>query len=222
MSKLVILLLLLLICFGCKKEQRDSKPPVDSFYFRGKINSQSLEWIAPFNTSGTDGTNQFITRVFAPENSLPLQNCSSTDLRYQYFEGCEIYEFNSTDIAPSKNLLQVGFVLQTNDWLGASSLLRSWFTKGVKTFGLPRVNCSDQGENGVVIFYKDADGKWWYTTKETRSTSQFTQLALEVENRDNATHMKKWKVQFSCKLSDGNGNQITLSDCELYVPVFRP
>ena len=221
MSKAAYLFLLLLVCFGCKKQQ-GSKPPVDPFYFKGKINGQSVEWIAPFNNSITGGTIQYKTTVIAPENAVnPLQNCSPTDLPYQYFEGCQIYEFNGTDIDPSKNVLQVAFALQTNDRLSAPSL-RSWFTNGPKNFGLARVNCSDQGENGVVIFYRDATGKWWFTTKETGSISQFTQLALEDETRDKATHLKKWKVQFSCKLSDGNGNQITLSDCELYVPVFRP
>lgn len=220
MSKAVYPLLLLLVCFGCKKQ--GSKPPVDPFYFKGKINGQSVEWIAPFNNTATGGTIQYKTRVIAPENAVnPLQNCSPADLPYQYFEGCQIYEFNGTDINPPKNVLHVVLGLQTNDRLSAPSL-RSAFTNGPKTYGFARIQCSDPGENGVVIFYRDAAGKWWLTTKETISTSQFTQLSLEDEKRDNETHIKKWKVQFSCKLYDGNGNQVTLSDCELYVPVFRP
>lgn len=208
MKNAAYLLLLTVILGSCKKNLSDKDP----FYFKGKINGQSVNWVVPFN----DQKAKYAALLQTPGGGLvPAVYWCGSDRYEPGTEGAMIREYGAPNGA---NTIAVGFTKSFEPG-EHSRALRSWFTNGPKSYGSTFISCTAPVVPGITISYTDATGKDWESSHGDRSSNYFEQISLEDELRIH-TYYKKWKVKFSCKLYDTNGNYVTLTDCEFYSGVF--
>ena len=216
MKKILIFIFSILL-FSCKKEKNSN-----SFHFKGKVNGQDINWLAPILEPGSNLQPQFQTGALTQAGvGGPLNGpCYTGDLDYQLHEGSEIYESHSGNSSDFSNSIAVYFARSEKRPFAPKSEMQSWFTNGTKSFGLLRRNCSDPVVDGIVISYTDVNNKSWNSSWGDQSSNAFEQVSL-IDGTTNALwYTKKWTVRFSCKLYDENGNFIELKDCKLYGPVF--
>lgn len=211
-KKIACLPVFILFLTGCVKNE----PPDDTsstYYFKATIDGQYIEWV-----SDPAINSDYETACPTLSGSMPLTGCSGSELLYQGSEGTSIYRKQEGIIDTST--IQVVFVHSFNHYSG-TNLVRSWFTNGTKAFGLTRRQCSDPVIDGIVIIYSDTRGNFWDSSFGDQSSNTFEQISL-TENTGPGYNAKNWKVKFSGKLYDENGNSITVSNAEMYGPVFIP
>ena len=87
---------------------------------------------------------------------------------------------------------------------------------GIYPFGKANNVTQERVRDGVVIRYIEADGKVWSTDFGTGDqTGSFFRI---VAHRDNVTDTRSKKIttaEFSCKLYDGSGKELLLTEAQI-------
>jgi hypothetical protein len=213
MKKAFLYILSLVAFVSCQKDSNENGEP---FYFKGVINGQTVEWLVPFISRYSTDHRPFHLSLSRPGGRSRFFCAMNDLLPYQDNLGMSIF---ADDISgsTSKNSISVDFVRSSKGLDDAYGIMKGWFTNGPKTFGLHRKECTDPVLDGIVIYYGDANGKSWRSVPF--ASNIFEQISLEAETRTDE-YSKKWKVRFSCRLFDENGNYIDMMKCEMYGPVF--
>ncbi len=206
MRKLAIYALSLFLFLGCTKED-DKKG--ETFYFRGTVNGEKVEWLIPYKSSSAK-PGRFDAVMTSGGMNNKYFNCYPGDTSQHTSYGTGVEE----DERVGKLGLFVSYHSSDfgNDW----EVLKEKFANGPIPYGVDRRTCSDAIENGIVISYTDANGNYWKTKP---SSGSFKQISLE-DKTGIGQYQKKWKARFTCRLYNESGNYLDMVDCEIFGPVF--
>jgi hypothetical protein len=116
----------------------------------------------------------------------------------------------------SKNNIYV-HVLNIFDHEPSSAERLAMFQIGSYPYGVG--STSSATVDGASIVYADATGKEWFSELGPQTGSTFS-VAEIVDNPDN-TSIKIFKATFSCKLYDGSGGSIQVTDATIRGKIFN-
>jgi hypothetical protein len=74
-------------------------------------------------------------------------------------------------------------------------------------------------KNGVFIHHYDANGKSW-SSIGSQPGGYFESVGIIDEPLNTAPSDKIWKLRFSCRLYDADGNFITVENGEMVGPIW--
>lgn len=195
MKKTIYLILLLVACFACTKEDTEEKQEqkfdiTSDYYFAAIIDGEetliqhNVEWYGNAISSG-GGT---------------------TPNGYQQNQGMIFIQ----GLTPNNS---AGVVILKNfpDRPSECSQMDAMFHIGSYPFGLTSLSTEETGKDGIMIFCVDADGVSWTTENApaTQSGSSF-EITEYIDFKD-AYSSKIMKAKFNCMLYDGKGHSKTLT-----------
>jgi hypothetical protein len=224
--RLIFTCSLFILLFSCKKSVEDiSSLPrtdsvinvasADSFYLKAKFNGVAINWVVPSHKM---------------EDSFTYHGSAATgysDLSNQCIEGYCYYVYALTqfhrNVPDIKPLVSVGFNMASPG--RSNDVILPWFAPGTKDYQYPiRVSANSDllnpAKNGIVVYYRDQNGKQWCTNLGSQQNSFFESVSINDEKRTDVSTIKVWKARFTCKLYDSTGNFITVEDGEIYGPVL--
>lgn len=194
-KSLFLFCLAVLTLNGCKEKDKeiDAKPVTSnaSFYFSAKINGQSF--------LVEDGENGFIS-------SAAVTRAGVSDE-----EGTES---QSSVLITSTLDKWTGFTLVKNfaRLPGECSGIEAMFRTGSYAYGRMEDSPNTAALDGVVVFYTDANDKFWSSDLGTgNQTGSTFEIIEHVANTDGFSQ-KISKAKFNCKVYDGLGNSQTLTE----------
>lgn len=199
MKKLLIPVFILCFIAACKKDKTSNNEDKFPFYFSATINGTAIKYEA------NDLNSQYECGISSPY--------SATGEEHDMYEGTLIQDAND----PSKNNIYV-HILKYFDHYPEYPERVAMLTTGNYGFGISDVSTSTV--NGAAIRYTDANGKEWDSELGTQAGSSFSVTEL-VDNPDD-TSDKIFKATFSCKLYDGNGGSIQVTNAVIRGKAFFP
>jgi hypothetical protein len=199
MKKNILILFALISILSCKKDKSSDEDQQFPYYFTATINGGAIKYEA------NDLNSQYGCGTSAPY--------SANGDEYDIYEGTFMEDGND----PSKNNIYV-HVLKYFDHEPDLSERLAMVDVGNYPYGVSDV--SSATINGVSIGYTDATGKEWFSEfgPQTGSTFSITEL---VDNPDD-TSLMIFKATFSCKLYDGSGGSIQVSNAVIRGKLFNP
>lgn len=189
MKKLIVCFLVLSCIVSCKKDKSSDEDEKLPFYFTATINGKAVKY------EGNDLNTTFLSGVSSPLNALG--------------EDVDIYEGTviQNPMDPDKNSIYV-HILKFFDHDPDFTEKVNMFHTGDYPYGFGQV--SSATINGATVSYIDENGKEWWSELGAQTGSTFT--INELTDNPNPTSLKIFKASFSCKLYDGNGASIQVSD----------
>jgi len=198
MKNLLVITLLLSSIVSCKKDKADDNQDQFPFYFTATINGTAVKYEAD------DLNSQYACGTSAPFNA------NGDD--YDIYEGTSIADWNDL----SKNNIYV-HVLKFFDHEPSWAERLAMFQIGSYPYGFGSI--SSATIDGAAIIYADATGKEWFSELGPQTGSTFS-VAEIVDNPDN-TSIKIFKATFSCKLYDGSGGSIQVTNATIRGKIFN-
>ncbi|MEP7372767.1 MAG: hypothetical protein ABI675_05210 [Chitinophagaceae bacterium] len=198
MKKLLFVALVSSFIVSCKKDKADDNQSQFPFYFTATINGSAIKYEA------NDLTSQFECGTSAPFSVLGDD--------YDIYEGTFIQDGND----PSKNNIYV-HVLKFFDHDPSSAERLAMFKTGSYPYGFGSTSSSTI--DGVSINYADAAGKEWFSESVSQAGSTFS-ISEVVDNPDN-TSFKIFTATFSCKLYDGSGGSMDVSNAVIRGKIYN-
>ena len=223
--KLLILVFLIFSLGSCKKigiDETPAGPPAivaDSFYFKAQFNGVSyLNWIVP-------SINNESSYQFHSSASYGYDNLSGGQCIENYCYYLSAYSQIFTNVQGVKPQINIGFNMATQQ-TGRDEFL-SWFNPGFKNYGQARASTLadiyNPAKNGVIVYYIDENGKSWFSGGGPQLGSVFESVFVSDLPGINNPHLNKiWKGRFSCRLYDGGGNWINVTNGEIYNRIMLP
>lgn len=203
MKKIKVLLpiafLLVVAASSCKKESSSQNDPFP-FHFTATINGSAVKYEA------NDLNSRYGCGISQPENSYG-------DTDYDVYEGTVILD--EEDVF--KNSIAV-HILKYFNHDPSHEERHSMIKLGSYSYGVGDV--SNLTVNGATIEYTDANGVAWISEIGSQSGSTF-EITEIVDNPD-GTSGKIFKATFSCKLYDGTGASIQVSNATIRGKLFLP
>lgn len=208
--------LILVVLLGCKKGKVDPQPAqeyVDTFYFKGKINGELVNWTV---YESYDQNTGFRTGVSWGADDLS-DRCNGG---YCYYAVAYTTIYGrDTSAMPQIN---IGYSNALHS--GSREEMCALFAPGPKNYGRYRSSAQllDSSKNGINVYYIDKSGKPWSCLTGDQEGSSFESVALsDVPHRMHMPrYQKTWKARFSCRLYDDRGNFIRIEDGEMYGPLL--
>lgn len=194
----LLALTLSLLIISCNKDNDDDDNGFP-FYFTATIDGNAVKYEAD------DISSQYECGISMPENSLGMN--------YDIYQGTVIQD----GLDPSSNAIYVHILKYFNDYPTNAEKL-AMYQLGSYPYGKGEVSTSTV--NGASITYYDNSGKTWSSELGTQSGSTFS--ISEISDNEFGTSGKIFKASFSCKLYDGMGGSITVSNATIRGKVFLP
>jgi hypothetical protein len=199
MKKLLVFVFVLSFIVSCKKDKSSVNEDEFPFHFSATINGASIKYEA------NDLNSQYECGISSPY--------SANGEEHDIYEGTLIQDGND----PSKNNIYVHILKYFNHYPLYPERL-GMLTIGNYAYGKSDVSTSTI--NGASIVYTDGDGKEWHSEDGPQTGSSFSVTEL-VDNPDD-TSDKIFKATFSCKLYDGNGGSLQVTNAVIRGKVFFP
>jgi hypothetical protein len=201
MRKIKKLLLgsILLLALSCSKESSSDKDDFP-YYFTATINGSTVKYQAnDIDSRYSCGTSQ--------SESASIPN------HYDIYEGTTIED----DQNANKNKIVV-YILKYFNHDPTYAERVAMIKLGNYSYGYSDVSSSTV--NGASIDYTDANGNWWSSEfgSQTGSTFAITEL---IDNTD-GTSGKIFTAKFNCKLYDGNGASIQVTNATIRGKILSP
>lgn len=198
MKKLLILVTVACLAVSCKKDKSSNEEEFP-YYFSATINGASVKYEA------NDLNSRYECGTSSPYSALGDD--------HDIYEGTVILDGNDD----TKNNIYL-HILKFFDHYPDFSERLAMIKTGNYPYGISKVDPTTV--DGVSIDYTDANGKEWFSELGSQSGSNFSITEL-VENPD-GTSLKIFKATFSCKLYDGSGGSIQVSNAVVRGKVFNP
>ena len=196
--------LLVLVCISatlfvsCKKDGGDDDSDFP-YYFTATIDGNSVKYEAD------DLNSQYQCGISQPEASV------GTD--YDIYQGTVIED----GMNPYENSIYVHILKYFSAYPSNDQKL-AMITTGNYPYGKSEVSTSTV--NGATVTYYDNSGKVWNSELGAQSGSTFS--ITEVTDNPLGTSGKIFSASFSCKLYDGLGGSIQISNAKIRGKAFFP
>jgi len=197
--KNLILIVLVLVIVSCKKDSSSSQGSFP-YYFMATINGSSVKYQA------NDLDSRYACGISQPESSLWPSD-------FDIYEGTAILDEQDQ----TKNIIHV-HILKYFDHEPSADERVVMIKTGSYPYGLSDVSSSTI--NGAAIDYLDANGNAWDSQFGSQAGSTFT--ITELINNPNGTSGKIFTATFNCKLYDGNGGSIQLTNATIRGKILSP
>jgi len=197
--KNLILIVLIVVVVSCKKDSSSDQGNFP-FYFTATINGSSVKYQA------NDIDSRYGCGISQPEHSLWPDD-------FDIYEGTVILDEQDQ----TKNIIHVHILKYFNHEPTAAERV-AMIQTGSYPYGVSDVSSSTI--NGAAIDYVDANGDAWDSQFGSQSGSTFT--ITELTNNPNGTSGKIFTATFSCKLYDGNGGNIQLTNATIRGKILSP
>ena len=198
MKKLLVFVFVLSFITSCKKDSSNNKDQFP-FYFSATINGAAVKYEA------NDLNSQYECGISSPY--------SASGEEHDIYEGTLIQDGND----PSRNNIYV-HILKYFDHYPSDPERFAMLT--IDNYGYGSSDVSTSTVNGASIRYTDGNGKEWDSELGSQIGSSFSITEL-VDNPDDTSN-KIFKASFSCKLYDGNGGTIQVTNAVIRGKVFIP
>jgi hypothetical protein len=227
MKNIIILLILAVPFFSCKKIAQHDLNTDEQFYFKGYINGQYTSWSLSSNP-------QFKTTY---GGGFSYRNDNNNNLYFVYYQNGSSIEPvpGIADPAPGLDSQGVGyrdtssisiFFITPNKPSTFNSVL-NYFLPGDKKFATISINNPDSISQGISILYSQNTG--YLSGFGDQSTSSFQSIELK-DAPAGKEYTKIWTAKFSCKVYQPYGGNdpgyhptqvIEIKDAEIHVPLFH-
>lgn len=188
----IYLVLLLLSCFACKKEDTAEKQDFEitsDFYFAAIIDGEKL-----LIQNNVEGFGNGVSR-----------GSSSTDNGFQQEQGMIFIK----GITPNYS---AGAVIFKNfSERPECSQIEAMYHMGTYPFGQMTRSTEETGKDGIKIYIVDADGVSWSSDKAPTTQSGSSFEIIEYVDSPDIYSSKIAKARFNCMLYDGKGHSKTLT-----------
>ena len=194
-ASLALLLLMNVAFLSCKKtdNNQNNNSITSSFYFTADINGTKVTY--------EDGKNGYGSGAGASSGTIPA--------------GCEKEQSLIIRALSVRECAGVLILKTFSDCIVQCSELKTMFHVGTYTYGKGSRSTSQNGIDGVVVYYVDKDGVQWFSDKGTATqTNSSFKIVEHIDNTDGYS-AKITKATFNCTLYDGNGNSKTLTNGEI-------
>jgi hypothetical protein len=192
MKKLTPLFALLFLVFlaSCSKEKDSDTTSQYPYYFTATIAGKSVKYEA------NDIDSRYGNGTASPSSSSGWDD-------YDIYEGTVFID--EQDL--SRNNIHVLILQHFNEEPTADQRLAMFHTG---SYGFGWSDVSPATVNGASIAYTDDQGVEWSSELGSQSGSTFN--ITELSDNTNGHSRKIFKANFSCKLYDGNGNNIQVTN----------
>lgn len=195
MKRTIYLILILLACFACKKddpaEETDDNITSD-YYFAATINGEKM-----LIQEGIDG---YANGTSAGGGSTP--------------DGFQ-QEQGAVFLGGPNGYVAVVIAKTFPERPDQCSQMDGMFHIGSYPFGQTSMSTEDNGKDGAVIYHIDADGVYWSSGYEPATQSGSSFEITEYTDFKTIFSSKIMKAKFNCTLYDGEGHSKTLTNGEI-------
>lgn len=190
----IYLVLLLLACFACTKDEPDEKQEQDfditsDYYFAAIIEGE--------NTLIQHYVDGFTNNVNRGGGTTP--------------NGCQQRQAMIFIKGLMPNYSAGAFILKNfSDWPECSQM-EAMFYVGSYPFGQTNNSTNENGKDGIVIYSVDAEGVYWSSDMAPAIQSGSSFEITEYIDFADTYSTKIMKAKFNCMLYDGKGHSKTLT-----------
>ncbi|HAH25744.1 MAG TPA: hypothetical protein DCL77_18635 [Prolixibacteraceae bacterium] len=193
----IYLVLLLLVCFACTKDDTAEKQDFDitaDYYFAAIVDGETM-----LIQHSIEGYGNGVSR-----GGLPTPNGFQQSQGMIFIKG----------LTPNNSAGAV-ILKYFPDMPLECSQMDGMFHTGSYPFGQTSLSTEETGKEGIVVYCVDADGVYWSSdlAPATQSGSSF-KITEYIDSTDTYS-TKIMKANFNCKLYDGKGHSKTLTKGEI-------